>query len=671
MAAPVHPWILTGPWYRWARPGVPATGRGTRPEIQKYAGFEFAKQFVREPQRSLKWKEEDYFHRTVANTKALRATLRVVLRAADIDELNPLGQAICKENFDETIETRLSQAMAIVDKTSSMSIFQQATFIRCNFLCFSAADRNRIVAALVLPDSTEYIAAVPHRRRWLLEQISIRSTCPTSPGAWLREKTAIRKLYRPAHARNYLVVTELSCDRPGLPRVDRSEVAEAGFVIRRVRARASDPQVELAATAALQAIAVARERVAYLERNARGRIRSASGLVLQERLERPIVAKQRELLEQWSRGQLQLDELAASGAIELVSEAWIPDPDDPLHGRWRPLSAAEQTPRLSLGGEAVETMFPLIPDPRVPDHTGARRTLYFGVIVTHARAAEPDGALRFDERHIYEIRCFVRRQPSKPGCPGELVWSEPTIGYRLAHEVDPEGTANLPLSISVPSFQDIKAFAENVTTRGMRIVQPPGSTMPLIGTFPDAKAGSSGIGQICFIAILLLFLIALFLVLVFLPILVFMFQLWFLLGLKFCIPPSLSFDIGIAAKLKAELDVQFDVGAEFQASAELLGMIPPGQTFETWVDDQLRQVYDGELLEGLLAAPLATRAQRLVDLRTDFRDSIDPELAAELRLDEWGPPVPDTADGEAMSPPLPTGGELEYYPVIDPREVFK
>jgi hypothetical protein len=648
MASAGHPWILTGPWYRWDAPGVPEAGRGSKPEIQKYAGFDFAAEFLREPQRSLKWKDEDYLHRTIANTSALPATLRAIVGDAQVDA-----------------------AVAIVDQTSPLSVAAQEEFIDERFACFTEDGRERLIAALVDPASGSYIEGVAARRRWLLEEITLRSNCPTSLGAWLREKTGIRKLYKPAHARSYLVVAELSCDKPGLPRVDRREVAEAGFVIRRVRARIDDPKLALAATAALQDIALARDQVAYLERNAKGRIRAAAGLVLQRQLERPVVKKQHELLERWSLGKLALDELAAAGAVALESEAWIPDPNDPLRGRWKPLTQAQATPRLDLGGEAFEGLHALTPDPREPNHSAARRTMYFGVIPTGGREAEANGAPRFDERYIYEIRCFVRRQPSKPGCPGELVWSAPTIGYRVALDADPEGTANLPLSITVPSFRDIKAFADNIATGGaggMRVVQPPDSVMPLFGTFPDASAGErTGIGQICFIAILLLFLIALFLVFVFLPIIVFLFQLFFLLRLKFCIPPSVDFSVGVTAELKAQLDLDFGAGASFDFSAQVFAgeKINNMDELASWVDVQLAQVYDGDLLAALLAAPLEIRMQRVVDLRTDFRDSVDPDLASDLNFGA----APETE--EPMNPPLPVaGGALEYYPIIDPRAVF-
>src|SRR5215210_3253634 len=60
-----HPWKLVGPWYRWSKPGVPAAGRVSRPVFQKYVSATFMDEFLAEPQRSLKFKDEDQGHRVV------------------------------------------------------------------------------------------------------------------------------------------------------------------------------------------------------------------------------------------------------------------------------------------------------------------------------------------------------------------------------------------------------------------------------------------------------------------------------------------------------------------------------------------------------------------------------------------------------------------------------
>jgi hypothetical protein len=52
-----HDWLLLAPWYRWGRQKVPA--RETRPELQKYETSDLVNVFLRDPQRSLKFGEED------------------------------------------------------------------------------------------------------------------------------------------------------------------------------------------------------------------------------------------------------------------------------------------------------------------------------------------------------------------------------------------------------------------------------------------------------------------------------------------------------------------------------------------------------------------------------------------------------------------------------------
>jgi hypothetical protein len=74
--------------------------------------------------------------------------------------------------------------------------------------------------------------------------------------------------------------------------------------------------------------------------------------------------------------------------------------------------------------------------------------------------------------------------------------------------------------------------------------------------------------QICSFALPLITIVAYFLLRLFLPIVVFIFQLWFLLALRFCIPPSITIDAGLAARLDAMgggLDIDADVVVANQA----------------------------------------------------------------------------------------------------------
>jgi hypothetical protein len=100
--------------------------------------------------------------------------------------------------------------------------------------------------------------------------------------------------------------------------------------------------------------------------------------------------------------------------------------------------------------------------------------------------------------------------------------------------------------------------------------QPPRSSLKFSPTMPPS-GGSVGDGQICFLAIPLITIVAWFVLNLFLPIIVFLFGLWFLLRLKLCIPPSVSVSAGVEAQLAvaAEFDLDLDIGVHvgFDANA--------------------------------------------------------------------------------------------------------
>ena len=87
---------------------------------------------------------------------------------------------------------------------------------------------------------------------------------------------------------------------------------------------------------------------------------------------------------------------------------------------------------------------------------------------------------------------------------------------------------------------------------------------------PRIKNGTANGGDmqgnaICFFSIPLITIIALFVLNLFLPIVVFIFQLWFLLVLRFCIPPSIKVGAGIDAALAAS-PPGIDFDADFAVS---------------------------------------------------------------------------------------------------------
>ena len=127
--------------------------------------------------------------------------------------------------------------------------------------------------------------------------------------------------------------------------------------------------------------------------------------------------------------------------------------------------------------------------------------------------------------------------------------------------MDPEGTKNRVVSITLPDFRAMAArAADKRGPGGVRIITPPQSQMmvnPFNGKIPTADDAKIGIGGgVCTFAFELFFIVAFFLFLLFMPIVVLAFQLWWMLALRFCIPPSVSFEaLATAAaegKLKAD-----------------------------------------------------------------------------------------------------------------------
>ncbi|HEV7589219.1 MAG TPA: hypothetical protein VGO40_13980, partial [Longimicrobium sp.] len=257
-----------------------------------------------------------------------------------------------------------------------------------------------------------------------------------------------------------------------------------------------------------------------------------------------------------------------AGAVE-VREGWIPSPDEENVGSWQPVA---DTPEAV--DEVVYPLSPLMASPGAPNQDAAGKTLWFGLLPAGSREVDASGAARFDETAQYEIRCFVRRHRcdcpktgERNDCGGELVWSRATPAYQLASHFDPVGTGNHPVTIQMP---DLPALQAAVGTKLPVQMKFPASSAPNVSADPDGKPVSRGIPafpQVCFFSIPLITIVATFVLNLFLPIVVFLFQLWFLLGLKFCIPPSLSLSGGVA--LEASLSAKIDVALKAVASLDV------------------------------------------------------------------------------------------------------
>jgi hypothetical protein len=142
-----------------------------------------------------------------------------------------------------------------------------------------------------------------------------------------------------------------------------------------------------------------------------------------------------------------------------------------------------------------------------------------------------------------------------PHCRCPVVWSEPTEPYQIASHFDLQGTANHPVTVQLPNLAHLQADALRLGpggTGGVRFQSPPGSALPFSTDNTDAsKAGANADFQICSFSIPLITIVAMFVFKLFLPIVVFVFQLWFLLMLKFCIPPDIQIGGGLDAAFAA------------------------------------------------------------------------------------------------------------------------
>ncbi len=509
---PAPNWRLVGPWYRWPRPGLPADGRVSRPAIQKFAGDDFIQDFLAQPQHSLQ--------------------------------------------YDETIDVvngyQLVAAGSFADKVLSL-------------LPLTAAGKPapRFEADGVTPSKAPVFRA---------------RLAPTS----------LRKLYQPLHDRHYLVTCELHCDEPGFPRVARHQVCQAGFVVRRRRSIVpAGLSAETVAAQAQTAQALAAELHELLALDAAASDPQASaGLRANALRQQALLAKQ-EAFASWSAlladkrrrldGERQrLQQWYDDHGISVALDGWFPKLEQGrksrLYGEWRHLDSAPKRDADVTSGEQFYPLFAVVADPRDSAHDAAGRTLYYGTVPTAGLEHDASGAARFDDLTTYEIRCFVRqhhacppRVGKQPDCHGPIVWSLPSEAFRVAAPFDVLGAANRPITIKMPDLRELAAQAAT-RPRGklspVRFVQPQHLSPKVKDNAADG--GEMGGEAICSFSIPLITIIALFVLSLFLPIVVFIFNLWFLLVFRFCIPPQIKVAAGLDAALavtppKVDLDAEFSV----------------------------------------------------------------------------------------------------------------
>lgn len=125
---------------------------------------------------------------------------------------------------------------------------------------------------------------------------------------------------------------------------------------------------------------------------------------------------------------------------------------------------------------------------------------------------------------------------------------------------------------------------------------------------------------ICTFAFELFFLVAFFLFLMFLPIVVLAFQLWWMLALRFCIPPSIGFaataDFITTGKVIADVGLDATFRVEFN--------LAPGDQTPDWVES----LSDAKMPGGVTVFngnPADSALTHPVLVGTDPRDTLQPQ----------------------------------------------
>jgi hypothetical protein len=116
---------------------------------------------------------------------------------------------------------------------------------------------------------------------------------------------------------------------------------------------------------------------------------------------------------------------------------------------------------------------------------------------------------------------------------------------------------------------DLPTLAATAARLPVQMKFPAGSALN-IQADKDGKPSNPSVGgvpQVCFFSIPLITIIATFVLNLFLPVVVLLFGLWFLLGLKFCIPPSIS--LGAGASAHAGLDGKIDAAIAGRVEAQI------------------------------------------------------------------------------------------------------
>jgi hypothetical protein len=364
---------------------------------------------------------------------------------------------------------------------------------------------------------------VPTKRQSLSGRIQVHS--------------GLRKLYQPSHERFYVVVVELVCDEPGFPLASRSDGLTVGFVVRRIVTAfgGQDKDLRSLARKVTDNLAEAETKPSFPDADD---FLEVSSLV---QLETGIDDDRDEFLATNA-------DLIASAAITTTRQKWAHDEEGTFAWVPEPAQAPGAAPapahmRFGDPEPYTELSLPMWRLPASDTCDSARhRSLWFGVVPTYSSDRDDSGAPRFDDQSAYFIQCFVRKDPPRghEHCPPQVWWSDETQPYRLAAFFDPDGTKNRSVRVKLPDLRSLAARAGGPGGGGVEFERPPRSALQFspAGKTPTAGTTDNASTEICTFAIELLTIVAMFLFSLFLPIVVFVFQLWWLLLLRFCWPPK-------------------------------------------------------------------------------------------------------------------------------------
>jgi hypothetical protein len=148
-----------------------------------------------------------------------------------------------------------------------------------------------------------------------------------------------------------------------------------------------------------------------------------------------------------------------------------------------------------------------------------------------------------------------------------MFWGPPTEPYQLAGHFDLVGTSHRSVTVQLPDLHLLAAQAK--PSLGLGFKKPIGSLV--VKGDKDGKPQNPSLSdkfEICFFSIPLITIVAMFVFELFLPVVVILFGLFFLLKLKFCIPPAVSVEMQAALRLQIQADLQANLDLDLDASLD-------------------------------------------------------------------------------------------------------